>query len=105
MKDKTKTEMMFRKQKSGDFKGIIFVIMPYEIADIHGNVMSYQTDGQHSAVTYDLAMKKSVPAKKKEFKKLKKELESFYDYNIKIIQRRSFKKYISEMQRILKGIV
>ena len=101
MKDKTKTEMMFRKEKSGDFKGVIFVIMPYELADIMGNVMSYQTVGQHSAVTYDIAMKHSVPAKPKEFKELKKELEDFYDYNIKIIHRRNFKKYNDAFNKIL----
>ena len=102
MKGAAKIEVMFRKEKSGDFKDTIFAIFPYEIADLEGNVMSYQNIGQHSAVTFDIAMKHSVPALPKEYKELKKEMETCYDYEIKIIKRRNYSKYFALFSDILK---
>jgi len=89
------TEVMFRKEKSGNFKGEIIAVMPYELANYNGDVMLYANIGQHSEGNYDIILKQTIPATEEEYAPLLKELTSEpYNYNFKIIKRRNYDRWL-----------
>lgn len=89
------TEVMFRKEKSGKFKGEIMALMPYELQTYDGDVTLYVHVGQHSACDYDTVLKNTVPATEEEYAPLLKELTSEpYNYNFKIIKRRNYDRWL-----------
>jgi len=87
-KDKYITEVIFRV----DTIDTVFALFPYEIETFNGHVNFYQHVGQHSSADYDYCIKNSRLATKEEALDLKTELESI-GYNLKVIKRRTFKKY------------
>lgn len=92
-KDNFTTDIMFRYDTSKDWKGIIFAILPHEIADNKGNVTTYQHIGQHSSGEYQVCIQMSRPATEIEYKDLKTELESI-GYNVKVVKKQNRKKYL-----------
>lgn len=94
-RDKYKTDVMFRIDKSKDFKGTIFAILPHNAFDPKGYITIYQHVGQHSARDYNHCLKTSKPAKKSEYKDLKKEMESF-GYNFNVVRRQNRFKYLKD---------
>lgn len=99
-KDKYKTEVIFRRvEKSEDFKGTVFALLPYEINDNYGNVVMYQCIGQHSGADYNHSIKTSKLANKKEYSELKKEMESV-GYNFKVIKKRNYNKYLKVYKKV-----
>ncbi len=69
------TKVILRKFPEGD----TIALFPDEVADHHGNIMSYQRIGQHGAASPDLVYELE-PCTKSEASKLLKELESIgYD--------------------------
>ena len=100
-KDNYITEVMFRKVKSKDFKGTIDAYFPYEINDLKGNITCYSTLGGHSGVTWDYVLTQTVPAKEIEYKALKSELEYNYGYNLKVVKKRNYRRYIKEFENVL----
>ena len=100
-----KTDVIFRKNKTEDFKGEVFALFPYEISTCFGAVTSYAHVGQHSSADYDHCIQTSVPATEDEYADLKKELEEIgYDLNVR--RKINYKKYIKARAKIinLKGI-
>ena len=93
-----KTEVIFRKEKSGDYKGTIYALFPYEVETYRGDVLYYQHIGQHSAADYFHCIRTSVPAKPGEYADLKRELEGI-GYDLKIIKRRNYDKYLQEYKK------
>jgi hypothetical protein len=90
-----KTVMIFRKYKSGE----IIALMPYEIADLKGNVTSYMHVGQHCAADYNHIINQTVPAKPEEYKDLLTELTAI-GYEVKAKMNRSYKQYLKEYYRL-----
>lgn len=88
-KDIEITEVIFRKDNSG-----VFAIFPYEIHNSHF-ITTYQHVGQHSSGDYDYCMKSSKPATEEEYIDLFDELKSI-GYDLKIIKKRNYNKYLKE---------
>lgn len=86
-KDTKVTSVLFRVERSGDFKGSIFAIFPYERYKNERFVEGYAHIGQHFAGDYDFLMRSSREATEAEYKELKAELERFFGYNFRIIRR------------------
>lgn len=98
-KDYYPTEVIFRKVKSGDFKGTIEAFFPYDISDTKGNVTCYAHIGQHSGACWDYLLFNTIPAKENEYSELKSELESI-GYNLKITKRRNYKRFLTELNKV-----
>ena len=100
-KDDYITEVIFRKWNRKNFKGDIIALFPYEIFNLRGEVASYEHTGQHSGADYNYCIQITVPAKENEYNHLKTELESI-GYNLKVINKRSYDKYLTELNKINK---
>ena len=95
-RDNFKTEMIFRKEKNGD----ILAVFPYEpYNDTHNVMACYVHVGQHGGCHFDYALKETKPAKPEEYADLYKELESL-GYNIKVVKRRNYDRYLTELKKI-----
>ena len=100
-KDKETTDMVFRVDKTKDFKGTVFALFPHEVCDFKGNVTSYQHVGQHGGANYGHCIATSRPATEKEYADLKKELEGF-GYNINVLKKQHYYKYLKSYREARK---
>ena len=98
-KDDYITEVIFRKWNRKAFKGDIIALFPYDIYNISGLVSSYEHVGQHSGADYNHCINMTVPAKAEEYNSLKTELESI-GYNLKVINKRNYDKYLTELNEL-----
>jgi hypothetical protein len=92
------TEVQFRKFKDGD----IIAVFPYEIAATGKQnvlIMSYMHIGQHSGCSWNINQI-TTPAKQSEYNELYKELVSL-GYNLKVIKRRSYAKYLIMLKLVI----
>lgn len=80
------TEVQFRIDKVE-----VFAVFPYEISNL-SNVTCYSHIGQHSTCIWNIN-NYSKSASIEQYSDLKKELENL-GYNLKVIKRRSHKKYL-----------
>lgn len=84
----SKTAVVFRRftdKRDGD----VIALMPELPATVYGDdCSSYMQVGQHGAASYDLVMRKTRPATKKEYNKLKCELENM-GYAFRVVRRRT----------------
>ncbi len=79
------TKVVFRKYPDGD----ILALFPEIAADNMGVLCSsYEHIGQHGGASYHLCISRTKPAKKIEYKELKKELEQ-RGYHFTVIKRTS----------------
>ena len=99
MKDKFKTDVIFRKFPEDNQ---IIAVFPYEIYNDRGGINSYMHVGQHGEAEYSACIKNARPAKENEYADLKSELESI-GYNLRIIQRRNYDKYLKALYKARKG--
>lgn len=95
-KDKEKTDVIFRVDKTKNWKGTVFALLPHNAMNSLGDVTSYQHVGQHSGADYNHCIRTSKLATKKEYKDLKKEMEGF-GYNFNIVKKRNYKKYLTDL--------
>lgn len=101
-KDTHITEVVFRADKNGAFKGQVFAMFPHEVCDFSGNVTSYQHVGQHSGANYSGCVAKTRLCTEEEYKDLKKELESL-GYNLKVIKKQNYSKW-RESYKEVRGV-
>jgi hypothetical protein len=101
-KDNYITDVMFRADKAGDFKGVVFAILPHEIATLDGSVTFYTHFGQHGSADYHYSILKSRPATEQEYSDLKREMEGL-GYDFKIVRRRDQTKLLKEWDEIKKA--
>ena len=96
------TEVMFRRLKweHGDN---IMALFPYEIENHNGDVMSYMHIGQHGSANYNHCIDSTIPATPDEYKDLLKELETI-GYNLKIVKRRNYTKYLENCYVVYRRI-
>lgn len=99
-KDNYITEVVFRVDKYGKFKGTVYAMLPHECSDFKGNVTSYQHVGQHSGANYNGCIESSRPATEAEYKDLKEEMESI-GYNLKVIKKRNYDKYLKSYYEVI----
>ena len=99
-KDTHITEVVFRM-----FNNEVLALFPYEIYNHTGLVNSYMHVGQHSGANYEHCIQSSFsrPATEEEYKDLKKELESL-GYNLKVVKRRNYNKYLSAYHELRKQL-
>lgn len=97
-KDEHTTDMLFRVDISGVFRGVVTAIFPHEVSDMNGNVTVYAHTGQHMAGDYQRCINTSRKATEYEYRKLKEELETI-GYNIRIVTRRDYTKYLEDYNR------
>lgn len=90
-----KTVMIFRKYKNGE----IIALMPYEVADFEGNVMSFMHNGQHCAADYYGVINVTKTAKPEEYKDLLTELTAI-GYEVKANLKRNYNFYLKELYRV-----
>ncbi len=86
-KDTEATNVLFRVDKWGQFKGDITAVFPDIEADPTGKPLCYAHIGQHSACTWEWVHSKTRPAKPEEYRELKDELEAI-GYTLRVMQRR-----------------
>lgn len=94
-KDDFKTDVIFRKFPED---GEIIALFPYDIYNHRGGINSYMHIGQHGEAEYSACFKNAVPAKENEYKDLKSELESL-GYNLNIIKKRNYSKYLTALKK------
>ncbi|MCC6447278.1 MAG: hypothetical protein IT215_01155 [Chitinophagaceae bacterium] len=99
-KDDYITEIMFRVDKSKDWKGTVYALIPHECSDFKGNVSSYQHVGQHSGANYQHCIQTSRPATEAEYADLKAEMENGHGYNIKVIKKRNYDKFLKSYYEV-----
>lgn len=99
-KDKHITEVMFRKDKSGEFKGDITAVFPYIVSGYAGEVEMYARSGGHFSAEYFHIINTTVPACPEEYKDLKKGMEQYYGYNLRIVQKRNYNRYLQEYYKM-----
>ena len=92
-KDTHITEVVFRVYKSGFDKGEVLALFPYSIATDHF-VDCYQFCGQHGSADYDHCVNQTRLATEEEAAGMKKHLEEHYGYNLKVVKRRNYDKYL-----------
>jgi len=102
-KDNYITDIVFRKEKSGDFKGTVYALFPHECGDRNGHVTSYQHVGQHSTANYGHCICSSKPATIGESRELKKEMESL-GYNINVVHRRNYDKFLESYNEVRRNL-
>lgn len=98
-KDDYKTDVMFRKDITKNFKGEIFAVFPNNPDTYEGNVTTYQHVGQHSTGDYQVCLQQSKPATAKESADLKREMEGI-GYDLNVVCRQNREKYLKELQKI-----
>lgn len=95
-KDKERTAVIFRRERQ--FGRPIVALFPYisykpeHRARREYKVLAYTHFGQHHEVDYNVQMAFSTPVFPEEYEPLKRELENFFGYNLRIIQRACRKK-------------
>lgn len=93
MKDRQKTDVIFRKWKDD---GQIIAIFPHEDWNLEGTeCASYMHIGQHSGCEYQFVINRTVPATEAEYKELFEELEE-RGYNLAVF---GDDKMLAEMRR------
>lgn len=97
-KDTYITEVIFRKWRSNNYANKIIALFPYAVETLAGSIMSYEHIGQHGGADYNHCINMTVPAKAEEYKDLKEELE-YIGYNLKVINKRNYKKYLTELNK------
>ena|ERR1035437_2203061 len=102
-KDDYKTDVIFRVDKSKDWKGTVFALMPHDVCDHKGNVNCYQHIGQHSGADYRANIATSRPAKESEYKDLKREMEQGHGYNFNVIKKQNYDKYLKSYYEVRKS--
>jgi len=101
-KDDFKTDVIFRLWPDNDFI-LIIALFPYIIDNVDkGFISSYEHLGQHSGADYNGCMESTVSAKENEYKDLKSELESL-GYDLNIIKRRNYNRYLKALREVRKG--
>jgi hypothetical protein len=95
-KDTHTTDITFRKFSNGE----IIALMPHEVNDHKGNVVSYMHVGQHSGADYNHVIAKTKLATPFEFADLLRELEG-HGYNVHIVSKRNYKKYIANYKTVV----
>lgn len=80
------TPVIFRAERSGQFRGDITAVFPCEPSDVAGHFMScYVHIGQHGGCSFDW-YRGTRPATPSEYSALKTELESI-GYRLKVYRR------------------
>lgn len=102
-KDKHITDVVFRCDKSGDFKDVVFAMLPHECDDRNGHVTCYQHVGQHSSANYQGCIKDSRPATEEEYKDLKKEMEGL-GYNLNVVKKQNYDKYLESYNELRRNL-
>lgn len=97
------TDMVFRVETTGDFKGTVFALFPHEVSCLSGRVTSYQHIGQHSNVDYNHCIQTSRPASEDEYCDLKEELESI-GYSINVVKRQNRRKFLKSQECLQKNL-
>ncbi|MDG1950058.1 MAG: hypothetical protein P8J32_04580 [bacterium] len=97
------TDVVFRVETKGDFKGDVFAMLPHEVADRNGHVTCYQHIGQHSQADYAANIAASRPATKEEYAPLKAEMEGL-GYNFKIVAKQNQDKFVASWDALRKLI-
>ena len=99
MNEIVKVDVLFRYDTTKDFKGDIFAVFPYDVADYSGNVTIYHHVGQHSVGDYNVCLQTSRPATPAEYEDLKKELESI-GYEVNVVKKRNYDKYLADYKKL-----
>ncbi len=99
-KDNYITDVIFRVDKSKDFKRTVFALLPHDVSTLQGSVGCYQHVGQHSSADYRHCIATSRPATEKEYADLKAEMESGHGYNFKVIKKQNYDKYLKSYYEV-----
>lgn len=94
MKDRLKTNVIFRKWKDD---GQIIALFPHEDWNLEGNeCASYMHIGQHSGCEYQFVLMRTVPASREEYKELYDELTE-RGYNLQVFMDDDMQKMCEEL--------
>jgi hypothetical protein len=93
------TDVIFRKEKSGFFKGDVYALFPHEVETYEGHVACYFHVGQHSFADCKYCIRTSVLATPDEYADLKTELED-RGYELNVIKKQNYDKYLKSYYEI-----
>jgi hypothetical protein len=79
---------------TGSWKKIIISFFPYENAS-YGRMLCYVHNGQHNEADYGYYLE-CKKASEEEYKNLFNELENLVGYNLKIVNRINYDRYITK---------
>ena len=95
-KDNFVTEVVFRKFKDGE----VIALFPYNVETYNGDIVSFMHVGQHGCADYNHVVNKTkLIINPEEYKELKNELENI-GYNLKVIRKRNYDKYIQNYRYV-----
>lgn len=83
-KDTEITEVLFRKDKRKH--GEITAVFPYDSWQYRRHILCYAHMGQHSYCVWPWVVLNTRPAKPREYRELKKELENLMGYNLHVLK-------------------
>lgn len=93
-----KTVVIFRKDRSGAFKGMITAFFPYDIYRTDNYTCTcYVNPGGHSGADFPYCVTQTVLAKPEEYADLKKELERI-GYILDVKQKMNWKQFDKAMK-------
>lgn len=98
-KDNYITDVVFRVDTTGSWKGTVFAMLPHECSDYKGNVTCYQHVGQHSSADYHGCVAKSRLATETEYADLKREMENI-GYVLKVIKKQDRHKFLVSYREV-----
>jgi hypothetical protein len=75
-----------------DREGVIFALLPFDLADFEGHCTAYQAVGGHCAADYGGCIAASRPATPKEYRPLLRELKRIGYTDLTVRQRKPRRK-------------
>ena len=93
-KDKYKTDVIFRMDTKKDDRHEVIAVFPHDVSTPDGMVGIYVHIGQHGSGDYNVMLQRTRLATKKEYADLKRELEHQVGYNLNVIKKRNYDKYL-----------
>jgi hypothetical protein len=103
-KDNYKTDVVFRVVT---IQGItdVTAFFPHDVEDAKGHVGCYAHVGQHSSANYQYCVSKSRLATEEEYKDLKEELEKGFGYDLNIIRKQNYSKFLKSYNEVRYGFI
>ena len=94
-KDDFKTEVVFRKEKTGK----TIAVFPYVIWDLSGDMTCFSFHEGHGPICKIYMLKNTKPAKLEDCGDLEDCLQNDYGYNLHLIKKIDHKRYMQEFEK------
>lgn len=90
-------DVIFRKDNR---RNEVYALFPHMVWNHFGNVTYYGMLEGHSGADYDHCLKTSTLATEVEYKALKAHLETVVGYKLKVVKRKTYKKWLASYNEV-----